>query len=97
MGSGAPTAGAEIQEKMVRENGEGGRRRKAAGEGKGMEIDRELLSLRPPVDSALRFVSPVFFVCSGLGRETSLLHLLQISSAAGKGTRIGGFATTRTS
>ena len=52
MGSGAPTAGAEIQEKMVRENGEEGRRRKAAGEGKGMEIDRELLSLRSPVDSA---------------------------------------------
>ena len=54
MGSGAPTAGAEIQEKMMRENGEGGRRRKAAGEGEGMEIDRELLSLRSPVDSALR-------------------------------------------
>ena len=39
MGSGAPTAGAEIQEKMVRENREGGRRRKAAGEGEG--LDRE--------------------------------------------------------
>ena len=39
MGSGAPTAGVEIQEKMVRENGEGGRRRKAAGEGEG--LDRE--------------------------------------------------------
>ena len=39
MGSGAPTAGAEIQEKMMRENGEGGRRRKAAGEGEG--LDRE--------------------------------------------------------
>ena len=54
MGSGALTAGAEIQEKMVREKGEGGRRRKAAGEGEGMEIDRELLSLRSPVDSASR-------------------------------------------
>ena len=55
MGSGAPTAGAEIQEKMVRENGEGGRRQKAAGEENGMEIDRELLSLQPPVDSTFRF------------------------------------------
>ena len=52
MGSGAPTAGAEIQEKMVRGEWGSGRRRKAARDGKGMEIDRELLSLRSPVDSA---------------------------------------------
>jgi len=56
MGSGAPTVGAEIQEKMVRKNGGRGRRRKAVGDGKGMEIDRELLSLRSPVDSAFRVV-----------------------------------------
>ena len=55
MGSGAPTAGAEIQEKMVRENEEGGRRRKAAGEGEGIEIDCELLNLRSStVNSAFR-------------------------------------------
>jgi len=30
-GSGAPTAGAEIQEKMVKENGEGGRGKEAEG------------------------------------------------------------------
>ena len=66
MGSGAPTAGAEIQEKMVRENGEGGRRRKAAGEGEGMEIDRELLRLRSPVDSASRSSSNAWPTDKGL-------------------------------
>jgi len=30
---------------------------KAAGDGKGVEIDRELLSLRSPVDSAFRGLS----------------------------------------
>ena len=38
-GAELPRPEAEIQEKMVRENGEGGRRRKAAGEGEG--LDRE--------------------------------------------------------
>jgi len=56
-GAELPRPEAEIQEKMVRENGERGRRRKAAGDGKGMEINRELLSLQSPIDSASRTVN----------------------------------------
>ena len=56
-GAELPRPEAEIQEKIVRENGERGRRRKATGDGKGMEINRELLSLQSPIDSASRTVN----------------------------------------
>ena len=55
MGSGAPTAGAEIQEKKEeREKRAGGGERARVGPSRGSVVDRELLSLRSPLDSALR-------------------------------------------
>ena len=59
MGSGAPTAGS----RDPGENGEGewgkGKVAEGCGGREGIEIDRELLSLRSPVDSTFRNIKLV--------------------------------------